>query len=271
MRGARAGRLVVAPGDLHHAALAVHVPGPCERRAIRRARRSSDSVSCPSASPPSASAPSLEGRTRRSRFDSPCLFLRGGVRPVRRVTGRPAYFGPANMASTRCCISSGGTSSLWVPPTTDARRGPRAARTGRRRTGPSPGCARWRAGSWISAWPTRPCIAFDSNDSPSATLARWIEAMLATAYNYRASVTVRTRNQLRSIVELNPSEGASSSHRAPSPRVTTTRPSPPQRPAGGIRGPVPRACYDGPPRSSGGVPMLREDNVIVAIARAGLA
>jgi uncharacterized protein (DUF1697 family) len=47
-------------------------------------------------------------------------------------------------------------------------------------------------------------VLFESGDSSSAKLARRIEAILAATFDYRASVVLRTRQQLRSIVEQAP-------------------------------------------------------------------
>ena len=47
-------------------------------------------------------------------------------------------------------------------------------------------------------------VLFESRDSPSATLPRRIDDMLAATFTYRASVVLRTRKQLRNIVEQAP-------------------------------------------------------------------
>src|SRR5262249_26762562 len=47
-------------------------------------------------------------------------------------------------------------------------------------------------------------VLFESGDSSSAKLAQRIEAILAATFDYRANVVLRTRQQLRSIVEQAP-------------------------------------------------------------------
>jgi uncharacterized protein (DUF1697 family) len=47
-------------------------------------------------------------------------------------------------------------------------------------------------------------VLFESRDSPSATLPQRIEDMLAATFRCRANVVLRTRKQLRSIVEQAP-------------------------------------------------------------------
>ena len=47
-------------------------------------------------------------------------------------------------------------------------------------------------------------VLFEARDSPSAHLTRRIEDMLGATFNYRASVVLRTRTQLRRIVEQAP-------------------------------------------------------------------